>query len=106
MDPVKHPGAEVAAESVKTEDSAPVMAEGAKAILFARVTCPNCRIAAQIMDKAGFPYEKIISEENLDLVAKYGVTGAPTLVITDGENFEKFYGVADIKKFIQSEKAM
>ena len=105
LDPVKHPAVPVAQE-VKTENSAPVLEKNASAILFARATCPNCRVAEQLMDKAGFYYEKLISEEHIDLVEKYDIKGAPTLVITDGENFEKYYGVADIKRFIQSEKAM
>jgi len=75
-----------------------------KAILFARTTCPNCRFVEKFLDSVGFPYEKLIAEENVELVNKYGVKGAPTLVVTDGEHFDKYYGVADIKKFLQAEK--
>ena len=82
--------------------AAPVAAQGARALLFARTTCPNCRVAEAQMDKAGFSYEKLIAEEHPDLCARYGVKGAPTLVITDGESFESWYGVAEIKKRIQT----
>ncbi len=91
---------------MKTEDSAPVLAPEAKALFFSRLTCPNCRAAEAQMSKAGFTYEKIIAEDNRELVDKYGIKGAPTLVITDGVNFEKFYGVPEIKKFLTSEKAV
>ena len=76
----------------------------AKAILFARTTCPNCRVAESLMEKAGFSYDKLIAEENVDLVNKYGVKGAPTLVVDDGVNTLKYYGVPEIKKFLAQSK--
>ena len=76
------------------------VAEGAKVILFSRVTCPNCRVAEQLLNKAGVAYEKLIADENVDLCKAYGVKGAPTLVITDGENFNSYYSVPEIKKYL------
>ena len=84
----------------ETACAAPVEQAGARAILFARATCPNCRVAEAMMTKAGFAFEKLIAEEHVDQVNLYGVKGAPTLVITDGTNTEKYYGVAEIKKFL------
>ena len=43
-----------------------------------------------------------LPNENIDLCKQYGVKGAPTLVITDGENFQSFYSVPEIKKYIAS----
>ena len=80
---------------------AEVKVEG-KAILFSRVTCPNCRVAEAQLGKAGVAYEKVIADENLELCRKYGVKGAPTLVITDGENHVSYYSVPEIKKYIAS----
>ena len=74
----------------------------AKAILISRVTCPNCKVAENLLTKAGVSYEKLIAEENLDLCRKLEIKGAPTLVITDGENASKFYSVPEIKKYIAS----
>ena len=71
-----------------------------KAILFSRVTCPTCRVAEQLLTKSGVAFEKLIAEENIELCKKYGIKGAPTLVITDGENFETHYSVPEIKKFL------
>ena len=47
-------------------------------------------------------FEKLIAEENLDLVRKYGVKGAPTLVIESGENAVSYYSVPEIKKYLAS----
>ena len=71
-------------------------------ILFARVTCPNCRIAEAQLDKAGIAYTKLIAEENPELVAKFGIKGAPTLVTESADGFRSFYGVPEIKRFIAS----
>ena len=75
----------------------------AKATLFARQTCPNCRIAEQQLTKAGFPFEKLIAEEHRDLVEKFGIKGAPTLVIEDAAGVRKYYGVPEIKAFLKEQ---
>ena len=68
--------------------------------LFTRTTCPNCRVAEKMLDKAGFAYENLTDEEHPDLCREYGIKGAPTLVLSDGVHFEKYYGVAEIKKLL------
>ena len=82
-------------------EAAPAVVEG-KAILFSRITCPNCRVAENLLGKAGIAYEKLIAEENVDLCRAYGIKGAPTLVITDGENHVNYYSVPEIKKYLAS----
>ena len=69
-------------------------------ILFATATCPNCKIACAFLDKAGFPYEKLLAEENADLATQFGIKQAPTLVIIKDGVVEKYTGVSDIKKFL------
>ena len=68
--------------------------------LFTRTTCPNCRVAEKLLDKAGFAYENLTAEEHPELCREYGLQGAPTLVLSDGVHFEKYYGVAEIKKLL------
>ena len=77
---------------------APVKAQ--RAILFATQTCPNCRIACQYLDKAGFAYEKLMADENAELARHYGVKQAPTLVLVDGDRFEKIAGAGAIKQYV------
>ena len=71
-----------------------------KAILFATPTCPNCRIACSYLDKAGFAYDKLMAGENAELAKKYGVKQAPTLIVPDGEGFEKIAGAGAIKQYL------
>ena len=73
---------------------------GARAILFATPTCPNCRIACSYLDKAGFKYEKLMADENAELALSDGVKQAPTLVVTNGTDFEKYAGAPAIKQFL------
>ena len=68
--------------------------------LFTRTTCPNCRVAEKLLDKAGFAYENLTAEEHPELCREYGIQGAPTLVLSDGVHFEKYYGGAEIKKLL------
>ena len=86
------------------EETVAAPVDGAKNMLFVSPTCPNCKLAMALLDKAGVPYEKLIATENVELTNKYGVKQAPTLVMTDGENFEKFKGVSDIKGYLMSVK--
>ena len=89
--------APVRIEGPKSKEATTESAESAKPILFATPTCPNCRIACQYMDKAGFAYEKIMATENPELAKQYGVKQAPTLVLPDGS---KIAGAGAIKAFV------
>jgi len=102
--PVAEPApVEVCAPAAPVVEETPVEAPAqAKAILFSRVTCPNCRVAETLLGKANVAYEKRIADQDLDLCRQYGVKGAPTLVITDGENHVNYYSVPEIKKYLAS----
>ena len=92
----------VVAKVEEVVEAAPAVSTDAKAILISRVTCPNCKVAENLLNKAGVVFEKKIAEENLDLCRQLGIKGAPTLVITDGENHNLYYSVPEIKKYIAS----
>ena len=68
--------------------------------LFMTPTCPNCKLAIALLDKNGVKFERKIAGENPDLVEKFGVKQAPTLVVISGGTFEKFKGVSDIKQYL------
>ena len=84
-----------------TEAAAPAT-DTADIILFKTATCPNCKAAAALLDKAGISYQALNADEQPDLVAKYGIRQAPTLVINTADGFEKYRGVSDIKGYIMS----
>ncbi len=69
-------------------------------ILFATTTCPNCKIAAAALDKAGVAYTKIYANEQPEMAEKFGIRQAPTLVVAKDGAVEKFAGVSDIKKYL------
>ncbi len=71
-------------------------------ILFTTATCPNCKIACATLDKAGFPYKKVLANEEAELAASLGVKQAPTLVIIKNGEATKYAGVSDIKKFLNN----
>ncbi|MBQ9393017.1 MAG: ribonucleoside triphosphate reductase, partial [Oscillospiraceae bacterium] len=96
-------------------DEAPVSAPAAAApaassapaadgtvLLFKTPTCPNCKAAGALLDKAGVAYTALNANEERELVEKYGVKQAPTLVLLRGEEFEKYRGVSDIKGWLMS----
>ncbi len=86
-------------------DNAPVKEEVAPSensgiILFKTPTCPNCKAAIALLDKAGVEYTVLNANEEADLVNKFGIKQAPTLVVPNAEGFEKYRGVSDIKGWL------
>ena len=70
-------------------------------LLFATTTCPNCKIAASILDKAGVGYTKIYADQTPEQAEKLGIKQAPTLVVINNGQIEKYSGVSDIKKYLK-----
>ncbi|MBQ1316380.1 MAG: ribonucleoside triphosphate reductase [Lachnospiraceae bacterium] len=83
---------------------APAAAEAkcadANVLLFKTPTCPNCKAAAALLDRAGVAYTALNANEEKELVEKFGVKQAPTLVLINGDSFEKYRGVSDIKGWL------
>ena len=71
-------------------------------LLFTTATCPNCKIACTLLDKAGVSYEKLLANEHPDLVEQYGIKQAPTLVVIQNGEVSKHIGVSDIKKMLNA----
>ncbi|MBR4661310.1 MAG: ribonucleoside triphosphate reductase, partial [Clostridia bacterium] len=92
---------EAPAPAAKAECAASAECESG-VILFKTPTCPNCKAAAALLDKAGITYEAKNADEEPELVAKYGVKQAPTLIVPCGDSFDKYRGVSDIKGWIMS----
>ena len=89
--------------NVKEEaaDKCTCSAEEEKVMLFATATCPNCKMAAHFLEKAGIAFEKVMADDNPDLVAKYDIHQAPTLVVVSNGEVRKFANVSNIKAFTE-----
>ncbi len=70
--------------------------------LFASATCPNCKIATQLLEKAGVNYSKVMAQENVALTEGLGIKQAPTLVAVKDGKTEKFVSVPGVKEYIRS----
>ena len=90
------------AEAPETVTVCETPAAPTQTILFTTATCPNCKAAGMFLDKAGVAYEKlVVGEESKDLVAKYGVKQAPTLVVVSGDEFETIPNLSNIKAYAE-----
>ena len=79
--------------AVKPESSVSIL-------LFKTPSCPNCKAAGAILDRAGVEYKPLNANEERELVQKFGIKQAPTLVLVNGDSFEKYRGVSDIKGWL------
>ena len=70
--------------------------------LFTTATCPNCKIACSLLDKAGVAYEKLLANEHAEMATELGIKQAPTLVVIKDGAVSKFAGVSDIKKYLNA----
>ena len=87
---------EVHAPNARREEACTCEAKVDETILFATKTCPNCRIAASLLDKANVSYRKVYVEDEPELAKELGLKQAPTLVIGG----EKIVNVSNIKKYL------
>ena len=78
----------------------------AKLLLFKTKTCPNCKMAEQLLKENGISYEAIDADDNPDLSRKYGIMQAPTLIADNGEKFEAIANVSNIRRFINENSAV
>ena len=69
--------------------------------LFTTNTCPNCRIAKEMLE--GEEYEIVDAESNPALVQQYGIRQAPTLVVVDGGNATKYVNASNIQRYVDAQ---
>ncbi len=81
-------------ECIKTNESD-------KVILFSTPTCPNCKAAAMFLDKAGIIYEKLSANDNPELVTKFGITQAPTVISINNGEIEKIANLSNIRAYTE-----
>ena len=73
--------------------------EGIK-YLFTTKTCPNCKAAKEMLK--GERCQVVDAEEHPELVKKYGVMQAPTLVVVNGTKAKKYVNASNIKKYVDA----
>ncbi|MCR5418550.1 MAG: ribonucleoside triphosphate reductase [Lachnospiraceae bacterium] len=70
--------------------------------LFTTKTCPNCRLAKEYLKDVA--YIPVDAEESPELVQRYGITSAPTLVMVDGDQVRKFANASAIRGLVADMK--
>jgi len=74
----------------------------ASPILITTTTCPNCKVAASMLDRAGVDYEKVLADKEPEIAQKYGITQAPTLIVPTDSGVELYSGIMGVKKYAES----
>ena len=77
-----------------------VKPQNAMKYLFTTKTCPNCAMAKEMLTQAEENYVVVDAEENAELVQKYGVMQAPTLVVVQDDKAQKFVNASNIKRYV------
>ncbi|MBO4338123.1 MAG: ribonucleoside triphosphate reductase [Lachnospiraceae bacterium] len=78
-----------------------VMSEPSQvAYLFTTKTCPNCRLAKEYLKNIA--YIPVDAEESPELVQRYKISSAPTLVVVEGDKIQKYQGASLIRGYVDS----
>jgi ribonucleoside-triphosphate reductase len=86
--------------SVEPDSTAQAMRDAVEELfLFTTKTCPNCKTAKAELEKAGLVYTIMDVSEHLDLVRKYRIMQAPTLLVRRGSQVELVTSVPSITKY-------
>ena len=73
-------------------------------VLFTSPTCPNCKMAKQILAKANVEYEEIDAYSNPELSKEFNILKAPTLLVFENGNYQRFDNASLIKAYVESKK--
>ena len=94
------------ASAVSAAEQRPESAAGGqpeeRVLLFTTKTCPNCSTAKKMLREAGVKYTTVSAEEEPDLVRKYRIMQAPTLVAITDQGPQSAAGVTMIRRMIES----
>ena len=70
-------------------------------LLITTRTCPNCKVAISMLDRAGIESDTIVADEEPEVAKRYGITQAPTLVAAGESGIELYAGIMNVKKFAE-----
>ena len=91
-------------EACECENNVAPQEIGNDLLLFTTKTCPNCKMAKQMLANAKIEYVAIDAEENVELTMKYGVKKAPTLLVPNEDGYTYYDNVSEVKRYIESVK--
>jgi ribonucleoside-triphosphate reductase len=74
-------------------------------ILFTTKTCPNCKMAKTMLDKANIGYTIVDAEDEKEKTLQFGVKKAPTLLVYNDIGSDRFENASNIKKFVEEYRA-
>ena len=86
------------------EDESKKSNEVNEIMLFGTKTCPNCKMAKILLEKAGINYKWVDAEEDVELTNKLGIKKAPTLVVPCNGEVSFFENASNIKGYIEGLK--
>ncbi|MGI6576611.1 MAG: ribonucleoside triphosphate reductase [Eubacteriales bacterium] len=96
--------AEIISISDAHSSSGKKKASSSEIMLFTTKTCANCTSAKKVLDEAGIKYRVMDAAEHQDLVEKYGIMQAPTLVCVTGNDAVKYAGLQSVMQFLKEAK--
>ena len=73
-------------------------------LLFTSPTCPNCKMAKMLLDKAGIHYHNVDAISNRELTESFGIKQSPTLIVPEGGSYKAYENASLIKGFIEANK--
>ncbi|MCR4911499.1 MAG: ribonucleoside triphosphate reductase [Bacilli bacterium] len=73
-------------------------------MLFGTKTCPNCKMAKMLLEKAGIAYKWVDAEEDVALTNAFGIKKAPTLIVPSDNGFIAYENASNIKGYIEGNK--
>ena len=73
-------------------------------MLFTTKTCPKCKMAKTMLNSAGIDFVEIDAIDNKELTLSYGVRDGGTLLVPNGNGFDRYDNPSAIKGYIESLK--
>lgn len=93
--------AELKKEEIKEEKKPAKKTAKSKLTLITTKTCPKCKQAEKIFKEHNIAFDKVLAEDAKDLVEKYAISEAPTLIAETGSKTDVITNLSNIIKFAE-----
>lgn len=70
-------------------------------LLFTTKTCPNCKAVKKLLEENGIKYTLIDAEEHPELVEKYQVDKAPSLIVLTNNNQDNYKVLSNMAQIVE-----